>query len=334
MPANLTPEYLKAEKAFRAARTVDERIEWLEVMLKVVPKHKGTEHLRGDLRLRLSKLKTQQEQQRQRKGGPRGPRIDRAGAGQFLLVGMPNVGKSMLFSVLTGQDAKVAEFPYTTQMPQPGLAHYEDVGIQLVDGPPVTAEHIESWHLDMIRAADAALLLVDASSDDILEEFDGPRRKLRGSRVYLVPEEPEEPEDPIGRYVRTLLLATKCEGPGAAERVAMLEELADLGGLEPLRVSAVDESTLSGLPKRLFEFLRIVRVYTRAPGKKERDSGPPFTMPVGSTVAELAEEIHREILDNIKFVRIWGEDVYDGQAVGLDHVLHDGDTVEIHLEGR
>lgn len=334
MPANLTPEYIKADKAYKSAKTVEEKIEWLEIMLKVVPKHKGTEHLRGDLRLRLAKLKVQQETQRQKKGGYRGPKVERAGAGQFILVGAPNAGKSRLFNALTGLDAKVAEFPFTTQMPQPGLLRFEDVSIQLVDGPPVTGEFIESWWLDMIRASDALLFLLDGSSDDLVDHFEAVRTRLAGSRVYLVSEEPDEPSDPIGRYLRTLLVVTKCDVPGACERIDLLRELSDLGGMTLWRVSAETGEGLADAGRRLFEFLRLIRVYTRAPNRKDKDSGPPFTLPSGCTVQELAEEIHRDLIDKIKFVKIWGTGVYDGQAVSLDHVLHDRDIVEIHLDGR
>lgn len=334
MPANLTPEYMKAEKAFKSAKTNEEKIACLELMLQVIPKHKGTEHMRGDLRHRLSKLKNQQEVLRRQKGGFKGPRIDRAGAGQYLIVGAPNVGKSQLFNALTGLDARVAEFPFSTQMPQPGMMPFEDIGVQIVDGPPVLAEHVESWWIDMVRGADAALLLVDGSSDDILEQFEAPLKRLEDSRIYLVPEQPPEPEDALGTYVRTLLLATKCDEAGAEDRVEMLRELAEPHGLEAIMTSTLAGEGVEALRARLFEFLRVIRVYTRVPWRKSEDLGDPFTVDAGSTVEDVAEAIHKELVSKVKNVRVWGTGVYDGQPVSMEHVLHDKDIVEIHLDGR
>jgi hypothetical protein len=54
MPANLTPAYRGAEAKFRSAVTREEKIACLEEMLRVIPKHKGTDKLQADLRSRLS----------------------------------------------------------------------------------------------------------------------------------------------------------------------------------------------------------------------------------------------------------------------------------------
>ena len=106
MPANLTPEYKAAEAAFRKARDPRERLEWLREMLRVIPKHKGTDHLQGDIKRRIKELS--EELERPRTGGARGGPalvIRPEGAAQIALVGPPNAGKSSLHARLTGSGA-------------------------------------------------------------------------------------------------------------------------------------------------------------------------------------------------------------------------------------
>ncbi|MFW6007258.1 MAG: GTP-binding protein HSR1, partial [Halanaerobiales bacterium] len=84
MPANLTPEYYEAEKAFKNASTIEEKIAALNEMLAVIPKHKGTDKLRADLRKKLSNLKKEKEKD---KGGQKQDDpylVEKQGAGQVL----------------------------------------------------------------------------------------------------------------------------------------------------------------------------------------------------------------------------------------------------------
>lgn len=134
MPANLTPAYKAAEARFRAAVTREEKMAALEEMLRLIPKHKGTEHLQADLRSRLSKLK----QEPRKKGPTKGPshKVPREGAGQVALVGPPNGGKSSLLTALSRARPEIAPYPMTTREETPGMMEYEDIGFQLVDLPP------------------------------------------------------------------------------------------------------------------------------------------------------------------------------------------------------
>ncbi len=137
MPANLTPEYEKAEKQFRQARTDEEKLEWLQEMLRVIPKHKGTDHMQADLKRRISQLRKSAV----KKGGVKGVdpfHVPKGGVGQVVLVGAPNAGKSALVAAVTSASVKVTEYPYATALPTPGMWAYEDVQIQLVDTPPMT----------------------------------------------------------------------------------------------------------------------------------------------------------------------------------------------------
>src|SRR3974377_1535749 len=164
MPANLTAQYLKAEEEYRRAGTVEEEIRCLQVMLQEIPKHKGTDHLQADLKSKIAKVKKElQEEKRSGKKG-RGIRIPRQGAGTVVLLGGPNAGKSQLLSRLTRATPEVAPYPFTTHTPIPGMMPWEDVFVQLVDTPAITADYLEPYMQGLIRAADLALLLVDLAS--------------------------------------------------------------------------------------------------------------------------------------------------------------------------
>jgi hypothetical protein len=223
MPANLTPEYKAAEAAFRKARDPGERLERLREMLRVIPKHKGTDHLQGDIKRRVKELA--EELERPQKGGARGgpPLVIRPeGAAQIALIGPPNVGKSSLHARLTGSAAHAAPYPFTTQYPEPGMMPHENISFQLVDLPAVSAEHPVPWLASTLQTADAALLVVDLADPACLEQVETVRTVLRERRVTLtdrwVPAGEsagaiaEGGEDPFALGLPALLLANKVEG--------------------------------------------------------------------------------------------------------------------------
>ncbi|MGQ9660884.1 MAG: GTPase [Kiritimatiellia bacterium] len=119
MPANLTPEYLKAEQDYKRAETLEEKIACLQRMLAVIPKHKGTDKLQAELRRRLARLREEAESPKGRQGVSR--RIKPEGAGQIVLVGPPNSGKSSLLRALTNAQPLVANYPCSTREPLPGM---------------------------------------------------------------------------------------------------------------------------------------------------------------------------------------------------------------------
>ena len=167
MPANLTPQYLDADKRFRQAKNAAEKISALEDMLALIPKHKGTEKMQADLKRRLSKAR--EEAQKKGKAGARGNtyHVPREGAGQVVLVGPPNSGKSTLLAMLTNAIPEVGDYPFTTRKPLPGMMDFENVKIQLVDLPPIAPEWTEGWVYALIRNAELVLVLVDLASDDV-----------------------------------------------------------------------------------------------------------------------------------------------------------------------
>src|SRR5262249_58876055 len=203
MPANLTPVYHEAERQFQQAETIPEKIEALQQMLAVMPKHKGTEHMRAELRRRLSKLRQEAQEAGRRQGGREAlTHVDRQGAGQVALAGAPNTGKSALVGALTHARPAVAEYPFTTQFPAPGMMPYGGIQIQLVDTPPIAPEYYEPWQGDLIRRADAALLVADLAEDGLLEEVEDVVERLGQSRIALCGEPPAGPEPGIA-FLRT-----------------------------------------------------------------------------------------------------------------------------------
>jgi len=330
MPANLPPQYLKAEDEYRKASTPEKRLEKLRELFRLLPKHKGTEKLQSDLKQKMSQLK--QEQERGKPGGKKAGLshyVPREGAGQVMLIGPPNVGKSTLLAALTNARPEIAAYPFTTREPQPGIMMWRDVAVQLVDLPAISPEFVEPWVPDVIRAADAALLVADLASDDVAEATIAVLERLAASHAELVGELPYDSLDESIRHLKTVMVTTKLDADGASDRLDVVREW--FGPRFPVTpVSARTGQGLETLRAAAYHLLGVLRVYTKVPGKPA-DRTKPFTLPIGSTVLDLAREIHRDFEHSLKSARIWGSGVFDGQAVKRDHELHDGDVVELHV---
>lgn len=326
MPTNLPPEYFDAEEHYRAATTREEKVERLEALISTVPKHKGTDKLRADLRRRLSKLKS--ETQAGGKGATRhvsAYHIPREGAGQVAVVGPANTGKSSLVHLLTNATPEVADFPYSTWGPTPGMMDVRGVQIQLIDTPPLDREYVEPDMLDLIRRSDLILLVVD------LQDF--PIEQIEQSvdlliEHYIVPDRlREDYPDLRYRYVPLLVVVNKTDDPARDEDFTVLcELLEDAWPMVP--VAANSGRNMQALQDAVVERLELIRVYAKPPGE-EPDLSTPFVMKRGGTVEEFAEKVHRDFYENLKSARVWGSGAFDGQMVARDHVLEDGDVVEL-----
>jgi ribosome-interacting GTPase 1 len=328
MPTNLPPEYFEIEKRYRAARSTAAKIACLEELLSVVPKHKGTDRLRGDLRRKLSKLRAAPRGQKGASRRESAFRIDREGAGQAVVVGPTNVGKSALVAALTNATPQVAAAPYTTWDPTPGMMPVEDIQIQLVDTPPLNREYVEPELFDLIRRSDLILLVVDLQTDPF-EQLEDAIALLKEHRI--VPDHLQDRYAGQGglAFVPLLVLVNKVDDERSDEDFqifgALLEEDWPL-----LPISAITGRNLERLKQAVFERLGIIRVYSKPPGQ-EPDLGAPFVLKKGTTIEELAGEIHKDFVENLKSARIWGSALYDGQMVPRDHVLEDGDVVELRI---
>lgn len=340
MPTNVSPEYRKAEEAYRAARDSKERLACLKEMLRTIPKHKGTDHLQADIKTRIKSLSEELSGPKSgaRRSGPSHV-IRPEGAGQLCLLGPPNSGKSSLHALSTGSHTDIGPYPYTTHAPVPGMLPYKDVGFQLVDLPPISAEFMEPWMVNALQPADGALLVVDISDPDCLEQVPVLLERLKEKSIFLTtdwpglePGEPQQADEFSGLFrlnIPTLLIANKSDLDPDPEEVEILEELLGLR-FPTLTMSAKTGDGLDGLGSFLFGALQVVRVYTKSPGKKA-DSDKPFTVRLGDTVHDVARLVHRDMADSLKFARMWGAEVFDGQQVGPNHLVSDGDTVELHL---
>lgn len=329
MPANLTPQYNEAEERFKKAKSAEERLDCLKEMLRLLPKHKGTEKIQAELKSKISNCKDEVEKEKA-KSAKAGVsfKIPKQGAGQILLLGGPNVGKSSLLAKLTKATPEIAPYPFTTREPQPGMMEWEDVRVQLVDTPPITADYLENWLGNMVKSADAVALIADLADDDGAAAVDAVLRHLFDQKTELVPDLPGEDSDSRVTYVRTLVVGNKAEDPAATDRLEFLKE--SLGNrFEVRQVSALTGAGIEELRTTLYRFLRVLRVYSKQPGKPP-DLTSPFTLPVGGTVHDFAGVVHRELQEKLKSARIWGTGVFEGQTVKRDHVLHDKDVVELH----
>lgn len=343
MPANLSPEYKKAEQAYRAARDEPERLACLREMLRTIPKHKGTEHLQADLKSRIKQLGD--ELAGPRKGAARtGPvhAIRREGAAQIALLGPPNAGKSSLHVALTGSRADIGPYPHTTHEPLPGMLLHEDINFQIVDLPPIAAEFVAPWLVNALQPADAAMLVVDiadpACTDHVmliiavLEQRNISLTERWPAQAVAPPSEDDEDAralDPFRIHLPTLLVANKGDLNDDPADIAVLEDLTGVR-FPAVAVSATEPRGLAALGPFLFEHLGIVRVYTKSPGKPP-ESGRPFTLTRGATVLDVAELVHKDIAGSLRYARAWGRSVFDGQQVGPEHPLEDGDIVELHM---
>ena len=339
MPTNVTPEYKKAEEAFRKAREPKERLDCLREMFRTIPKHKGTEHLQADIKTRIKQLT--EELAGPRKGGRRsGPShvVRPDGAAQICLIGPPNAGKSSLHARMTGSHSDVGPYPYTTHSPIPGMLPFENVHFQLVDLPPVSADFMEPWLPNALQPADGALLVIDVSDPDCVEQIPIILERLAEKKIFLTTEWPgleseqsghaDDADDPFRLELPTVLIANKSDLDPDPEEVVILEEL--LGLRYPaLTMSAKTGDGLDELGSFLFRALEIVRVYTKTPGK-QADTEKPFTLRRGDTVLDVARLVHKDVARELKFARMWGAEVFDGQQVGPEHAVVDGDIVEIH----
>ena len=315
MPANLPPQYLEAEKKFRLAKNAADKIIALEEMLAIMPKHKGTDHLRAELRRRIAKLIQVSEKKAATQRASM--LIDKEGAAQVVVIGLPNAGKSQLVSSVTNASPTVAEYPFTTHSATPGMMEFENIQIQLIDTPPLTEQSIEWWLPHMIRRADALLVVVDLSNAP-LAQVEAIFIELE-SRKIVVRE----------NKVKALIVGNKLDVANASENYLALKNKYERQ-LPIIAVSAKEGVGLEELKREIYQMLDIIRVYTKAPGRK-----PDFTDPIildrGSTLADAAASVHKDFAAKLKYARIWGSGKHDGVMVKRDHILQDGDIIELHL---
>jgi uncharacterized protein len=330
MPANLTPQYLKAEQAYRRASSPDEELECLQLMLRELPKHKGTDKLNAELKQKISKAKHELQQGKSTGRRTGGLRLPRQGAGRAVIIGAPNTGKSQLLASLTRATPEIAPYPFCTREPHPGMMPWEDVMVQLVDTPPITRDMLDPTTQGLIRGAELVLLLVDLATDDGIEDVQGVVDNLGKTRTRLATASYLDERDVGLIFTQTFLVPNKIDAPGAAERLELLHEFCHFEFREFV-ISAQHGTGLESLRDETYHAMDVVRVYTKLPTQKEPDYDRPYTIRRGGTLLEVAEMVHKDFATQLKSARVWGRHVHDGTHVKGDYVPHDKDVVELHI---
>jgi ribosome-interacting GTPase 1 len=329
MPANLTPQYKEAERRYREASTHEEKLASLREMLALLPKHKGTEKMQADLRHRIAKLE-KEEEHAHRPGAQRFDpgHVRREGAGQWVLLGPPNAGKSALVRALTHAHPEVAPYPFTTRAPLPGMMPFEDVQVQLVDTPAVAPQHTPAYLPNLAHNADGILVVFDVAADDVAAEAAEVGGVLERARVWPAARSLPPGASPLLVERPVILVGNKCDLDPDGTFAAMARESAG-ADLAFHAVSAEHGAGLEELRPVLYRELGRIRIYAKEPGKKP-DRERPFVLKRGATVHDLALAVHKEVAETVKHARIWGSARFDGQQVDRDHVLSDRDIVELH----
>lgn len=294
MPINATAEYYAAERKYLAAKSKEEKIVALEEMIKEAPKHKGGHTLLSQLKSRLKRLK--EEQRRASKSGGRAKfSIKKEGSATVCIIGITNVGKSSLMNLLTSANAEVADYPFTTKLPEVGMMYYKDLQIQIIEIPSLlTAEFCS-----LLQLADEVIVLFDSTQN-----------------IY---QQKEEMEKVLERYFNlqkpVIFVANKIDEINSKPS-------------EYLQISAHTGQGIEELREKILVSLNRIRVYTKKPRKKK--DLPALGLKKGSTVEDVLKNIHKDFLKNFKFARVFNSNKHSGQKVGLDYKLQDGDVVEIH----
>jgi hypothetical protein len=326
MPTNLPPDYFDVDRRFREAESPSEKVALLEEMIRIVPKHKGTDHLRADLRRQLSRLREEAQSQKKSTAHKSVYSINREGAGQVVLIGPTNTGKSSLLASLSNAEPEISPDAYTTWTPTPGMMPYGGVQVQLIDTPPLEQGYAEAVLFDLIRKSDLILLIVDLLTDPI-SQMHATLNQLEEHRI-LPHGKPARAEDRITR-LPLVVVVNKWDDPGYDELYSICCDLID-SPWPIIPVSAITRRNFDILKQTIFEQLHVIRVFAKPPGQ-EPDLDRPYVMKEGSTVLEMARKVHRDFYEHLKSARVWGSAAFAGQMVQRDYVLRDQDIVELKV---
>ncbi|MBE0478466.1 50S ribosome-binding GTPase [Candidatus Aerophobetes bacterium] len=327
MPANLPPQYYEAERRYREAGSLEEKISLLQEMLAIMPKHKGTDKLQADLRARISKLKKTAEKKKGPHRSSQPYQIPKEGAAQVILIGPPNTGKSSILSALTRASPEIAPYPFTTHQPLVGMMEYEDIKIQLVDTPPIAEEFVIPWLGEIIKKGNLLVAVLDLGRDDILEQMEAILEKLKELKVE--PENEKKDDEKGILYKKIAIIANKQDLDAEQVRLSILKEF--YAQRFPLISGSVKFSQdMEKLKEKIYKALDIIRVYTKVPGQPP-DMRDPVVLKKGSLVIDAARSIHKDFAHNLRYTRIWGSDEFKGQKVEKGHPLEEGDILEFHI---
>lgn len=329
MPTNLPPEFFRAEQKFKEARTDKEKIELLEELIGTIPKHKGTDKLRAEYRRKLSQLRV--AAQKSKKGTKQISEfhIEKEGACRIVVIGTTNVGKSSLIAKLTHAQPEVSENPYTTWHPTPGMVDFENIQLQFIDTPPIDKDFFEPDFIELIKSSDLILILFDIQGYP-LQQLDKVINLLLVSKITPSNNKKANPSNQHFLEIPALIAVNKVENEKYIEEYQIFEELLKDEGWNLVPISIEQGINLMFLLQVIIKETKLIRVYSKPPGK-EVDYTKPFILKEGSTIGEFAIKVHHDFYEKLKMAKVWGKGVFDGQSVGKEHILFDGDIVELHI---
>jgi len=237
--------------------------------------------------------------------------VRREGAAQIALVGPPNVGKSSLLQALSEIQIKTGDYPFTTLRPVPALTRIGGVLVQLVEIPGLIEGASEDRGggralLGVLRSVDAIIFCCRADADP--SELEVVRAEIAASGI-------EKP---------AFLAATRADEAGPSHLARLASAFPDL---ELVVVSVLDEASLEAFRSAAWRLTGLLRVRLRNNGAVDPE---PVALEPGATVADVADWVHHDLAASFTGARIWGRSArFEGQRVGRDHAVEDGDVVEI-----
>ena len=334
MPANLPPQYYELEREFKAEKDTAEKLRMAQELLAMMPKHKGTDKLQAEMKAKISKLKKELTGSTKKSGPTKSGQpdhIEREGAGQIIIIGAPNSGKSSLLDYFTNAKPLIGDYPYTTREPQPGMMDYESIQIQLIDTPPISPDLFETYILGLIRNADIVGLVIGLEHPG----YEGRVRyvvdKLLERRIVLTnnPPDPDSPDiEPGMAYKKTIVIAHKIFDDEGRRREHNAKEIFPEMGI--VETSILDDDMMENLRSEFYKALNIIRVYTKNPGH-EPDYTDPIILKPDATVEDAAISLHKDFAYKLQYAKVWGEGKHDGQRVQKTFKLTDGDIIEFHI---
>ena len=331
MPANLPPQYYELEREFRACKDSQEKLRMAQELLRIMPKHKGTDKLQADMKAKISQLRKDIDERHHQAGGKHGgvahDYIEAEGAAQVIFIGAPNSGKSSLLAAMSHARPLIADYPYTTREPMAGMTEFETVKFQLIDTPPISHESFETYLLNLIRNADIVALVCDLSDSQAEKNIEFILHALEEKRIRLLPDLTHPPDDLRIVGKQAVILAHKSDDENEATREWLTSRFANFSVVP---TSILDDASLDSFKRAVFESLGVIRVYTKHVGK-DVQLIDPVILPKGATVEEAASAIHKDFASNLKFAKVWGAGKFDGQRVQKDFILSDRDIIEFHI---
>ncbi len=305
MTTNASPQFNQAQAKFLDAKDDEERLMFLEEMIREAPKHKSSENLLANLRTRRKRLENQLI--KQKKSGKSSKVGIKKEDMQCVLIGKTNSGKSSILNILTNAEPKISlgdVARFTTQEPQIGIMHYATTNIQIIEIPAIDSEFYDKG---IVYTSDTVLITVISLKDldEILKEL-----KTIGKIIIVF-----NKTDLLTRNEKRKIEAT-------------LKSKYKKYNFILISSSKENPENIDELKEKIFLSFDKIRVYTKEPGKEVNKNRPMILQP-SSNVKDVAEKILKGFSSRITQTRIWGpSSKFSGQIVGLNHKIKDLDTIE------